>query len=162
MPIVEMYVHMDCAGCEDKIRKSLQKLEGVDEIDIDMGMQKVTVMGWATQNKVLKAVKKTGRRAEFWPFPYNPEINNFDPQNYYSNNNNRHEHNENYYFHQPNYTHHSYELPQIPSSYPYYYKQGYSSNDDYGYFHHSPPSTMVDDQASSIFSDDNPHACSIM
>ncbi|KAI3414805.1 HMA domain-containing protein [Psidium guajava] len=161
-----MQVHMDCAGCEDKIRKALQKLEGVDEIDIDMGMQKVTVMGWATQEKVLlKAVKKTGRRAEFWPFPYDPEIINFDPQNYYYHNNTNHnhyKHNDNYYFHQPNYTRRSYELPTMPSPFPYYYKQGYTSNDDYGYFHHSPPPTMVDYQASSMFSDENPHACSIM
>lgn len=27
--IVEMRVHMDCAGCESKIRKALQKLDGM-------------------------------------------------------------------------------------------------------------------------------------
>jgi len=37
---------------------------GVDDIDIDMGLQKVTVTGWADQKKVLKTVRKTGRRAE--------------------------------------------------------------------------------------------------
>ncbi|GFS45576.1 heavy metal transport/detoxification superfamily protein [Actinidia rufa] len=46
-----MRVHMDCAGCESKIRKALQKLKGVDDVDINMGMQKVTVTGWADQKK---------------------------------------------------------------------------------------------------------------
>ncbi|KAF2305314.1 hypothetical protein GH714_003644 [Hevea brasiliensis] len=83
MTITEMRVHMDCAGCEAKIKKALQKLNGVDDIDIDMAMQKVTVMGWADQKKVLKAVRKTGRRAELWPYPYNPEYYNFNQQYYY-------------------------------------------------------------------------------
>lgn len=46
MTIVEMCVHMDCEGCEKKIRKALLKLRGVDEINIDMVRQKVTVTGW--------------------------------------------------------------------------------------------------------------------
>ncbi|GMP74350.1 hypothetical protein CsSME_00031793 [Camellia sinensis var. sinensis] len=52
MTIVEMRVHMDCPGCESKIKKALQKLDGVDDIDIDMNMQKVRVTGWADQNKI--------------------------------------------------------------------------------------------------------------
>ncbi|XP_057419824.1 heavy metal-associated isoprenylated plant protein 28-like [Lotus japonicus] len=77
MTIVEMCVHMDCAGCENKIRKALTKLRGVDSVEIDMGMQKVTVMGWAEQKKVLRTVRKTGRRAELWPYPYEPEYHAF-------------------------------------------------------------------------------------
>jgi hypothetical protein len=38
---------------------------GIDSIDINMEMQKVTVMGWADEKKVLKTVRKTGRRAEY-------------------------------------------------------------------------------------------------
>ncbi|CAN4084199.1 unnamed protein product [Withania somnifera] len=61
-----MRVHMDCS----KIRKALNKLH-------DMNMQKVTVTEWAEQKKVLKTARKTGRRAELWPYPYNPEYHNY-------------------------------------------------------------------------------------
>lgn len=27
--IIEMRVHMDCAGCESKVRKTLQKMKGI-------------------------------------------------------------------------------------------------------------------------------------
>lgn len=44
----------------------------MDNIDMDMDMQKVTVNGWVDV-KVLKAVRRAGRNAELWPLPYNPE-----------------------------------------------------------------------------------------
>ncbi|KAI4371760.1 hypothetical protein MLD38_010074 [Melastoma candidum] len=84
MGIVEMQVHMDCTGCENKIRKALQRVEGVDDVDIDMAMQKVTVTGWTDRDRVLQTVRKTGRRAEFWPFPFvNPEYHILGAQHYY-------------------------------------------------------------------------------
>ncbi|XVF87339.1 hypothetical protein PTKIN_Ptkin18bG0112200 [Pterospermum kingtungense] len=143
MTMVEMRVHMDCPGCVAKIKKALGKLEGVDCVDIDMDKQKVTVMGWAAsdQKKVLKTVRKTGRRAELWLYPYNSES-----QFYYE-----------YYLAQPTTTYHS---NGRSSSYNYY-KHGYDGH-DHGYYHPPPYSTLIDQQASSIFSDENPHACSIM
>ncbi|KAL5997886.1 Heavy metal-associated isoprenylated plant protein 28 [Asimina triloba] len=66
-----MRVHMCCAGCEEKVEKALRKIEGIDDIDIDMAMQKVTVTGWADQKKILKTIRKAGRRAKLWPFPCN-------------------------------------------------------------------------------------------
>ncbi|XVE51457.1 hypothetical protein DITRI_Ditri02bG0042300 [Diplodiscus trichospermus] len=136
MTMVEMRVHMDCEGCAAKIKKALSKLKGVDSIDIDIDKQKVTVMGWAAsdQKKVLKTVRRTGRRAELWPYPFNSE-NQF----YYE-----------YYQSQPT----------SASSYNYY-KHGYDGH-DHGYYQPPPYSTLIDQQASSIFSDENPHACSIM
>ncbi|XP_037494824.1 heavy metal-associated isoprenylated plant protein 28 isoform X2 [Jatropha curcas] len=149
MTITEMRVHMDCPGCETKIKKALQKVDGIDDIDIDMAMQKVTVMGWADQKKVLKAVRKTGRRAELWPYPYNPEYYNFNQQ---------------YYYLQKQETQPAaltyYETQYSTSSYNYR-KHGYS-NEDYGYYQTPPYSIAVDEQASAMFSDENPHACSIM
>ncbi|XP_031494419.1 heavy metal-associated isoprenylated plant protein 28 [Nymphaea colorata] len=128
-----MRVHMDCAGCEIKIRKALQRLQGVDSIDIDMRMQKVTVTGHADPKKVLKTVRKTGRRAELWPSPYNTD---------------------HAYIH--HYHHHQYQPPhatsRTSSSYNYY-KHGYDGH-MHGYYH-GPPRP-------SLFSDENPHACSIM
>jgi copper chaperone CopZ len=67
---VEMCVHMDCPGCEKKVRKAVERLEGVNDVEIDMAQQKVTVNGDVEQKKVLKAVRRTGRRAVLWPVPF--------------------------------------------------------------------------------------------
>ncbi|XP_050224201.1 heavy metal-associated isoprenylated plant protein 28-like [Mercurialis annua] len=160
MTITEMRVHMDCAGCESKIKKALQKLHGVDDIDIDMAMQKVTVMGWAEQKKVLRAVRKTGRRAELWPYPYNPEYYNFKQQYHYQQN-----HQQTLTDHQPQPDHQvtyyaSYDQLCPTSSYNYR-EHGYS-DESYGYYQTPPYSIGVDEQATAMFSDENPHACSIM
>ncbi|XP_052179027.1 heavy metal-associated isoprenylated plant protein 28 [Diospyros lotus] len=137
MTTIEMRVHMDCPGCESKIRKALLKLKGVENVEIDMEMQKVTVTGWAEQKKVLKTVRKGGRRAEIWQLPHNPHYQNFtDIQQY------QQQHSIGY-------------APQPSSSYNYY-KHGY----DYG---HAPAqSTMLGHHTGAAFSDENPHACSIM
>ncbi|KAK9221672.1 hypothetical protein WN944_010100 [Citrus x changshan-huyou] len=140
--ITEMRVHMDCAGCESKVKSSLKKLKGVDDIDIDMAMQKVTVTGWADQKKVLKAVRKTGRRAELWQLPYSPA----EQHGYY----NQHQCNGpvTHYAHQPS------------SSYNYY-KHGYDSQ-NHAYYHYPAVASIFSNQTGSTFSDENPHACSIM
>ncbi|CAL9093993.1 unnamed protein product [Musa acuminata var. zebrina] len=80
--MVEMWVHIDCPGCENKIRKALSKLQGVDAVEIDMAMQKVTVIGWADQKKVLEAVRKTRCTAVLCPYPLNAETN-VQAQEYY-------------------------------------------------------------------------------
>ncbi|KAJ0051839.1 hypothetical protein Pint_01294 [Pistacia integerrima] len=161
MTIVEMRVHMDCAGCESKIKKALQKLDGVDDIDIDIATQKVTVMGWAEQKKVLKTVRKTGRRAELWPYPYNPEYHNY----YYQQ---QHQHQNYYYQNQveveaaATVSHQYHSSQHLPSTSSYNYKEhGYTAN-GYGYYQPAPYSHIIDDRASALFSDDNPNACSIM
>ncbi|KAF7833924.1 heavy metal-associated isoprenylated plant protein 28 [Senna tora] len=138
-----MRVHMDCAGCESKVKSALEKLKGVDEVDIDMNTQKVTVTGWADQKKVLKTVRKTGRRAELWQLPYTTD---FHGDQYFQ----QHHCNGpvNFYASQPS------------SSYNYY-KHGYDSNDP-RYYHYPSQSSVISHQAGSAFSDENPHACSIM
>ncbi|KAL9422820.1 hypothetical protein AB3S75_034994 [Citrus x aurantiifolia] len=151
-----MRVHMDCAGCETKIKKALKKLDGVDDVDIDMAMQKVTVMGWADQKKVLKTVRKTGRRAELWPYPYNPEYQNFTQHYYYQQQQQqRRQH------------HHHSQIPiaynyifQQPSSSYNYEKHGYSG--DFGYYQQAPYSHIFDERTGAMFSDENPHACTVM
>ena len=40
-------------------------------MEIDVDQQKVTVTGYVDREDVLRMVKRTGRAAEFWPFPYN-------------------------------------------------------------------------------------------
>jgi hypothetical protein len=118
---------------------------GVDDIDIDMGLQKVTVTGWADQKKVLKTVRKTGRRAELWQLPYNPQHHSYSDHYY-----NQHQVNGPL----------TYYAPQPSSSYNYY-KHGYDSN-DHGYYHHPVHSSIFNHQTGAVFSDENPHGCSIM
>ncbi|XP_010920018.1 heavy metal-associated isoprenylated plant protein 28 [Elaeis guineensis] len=149
MTIVEMCVHMDCSGCESKIRKALQKLKGVDNVDIDMGRQKVTVTGWVDQKKVLKAVRKTGRRAVLWPYPYGAENHTFTIQQYY---------------HQqhPALATGPVSVTAAPSSSYNYYKHGYDDSRMHGSYHPSAHSAVVNERAGDIFSVENPNNCSIM
>ncbi|XP_048321824.1 heavy metal-associated isoprenylated plant protein 45 isoform X1 [Ziziphus jujuba] len=134
MSIVELAVHMDCEGCEKRIRRAVSKIDGVDSLEIDMDKQKVTVTGYVDQRKVLKVVRRTGRKAEFWPFPYDSEYYPYAAQ----------------YLDESTYA----------SSYNYY-THGYNEN-VHGYFPDQAYST-VDDQTVHLFSDDNVHAyCTIM
>ncbi|XP_018838467.1 heavy metal-associated isoprenylated plant protein 28-like [Juglans regia] len=147
MSIVEMIVHMDCTGCERKIKKALRKLDGVNEVDIDMVTQKVTVMGWIDQDKVLKTVRKTGRRADLWPYPHDPDYYNIIS----------------HYYHQNRPL--VYNTSHSSTSYSYDdYMHGYDNRGYVSYQQPSYPTTYDKDwpQATTMFNDDNPHACSIM
>uniref|UniRef100_A0A7N0V7F9 HMA domain-containing protein n=1 Tax=Kalanchoe fedtschenkoi TaxID=63787 RepID=A0A7N0V7F9_KALFE len=146
MPIVEMKVSMDCSGCEHRIRKALQKLDGVEMVEIDMETQKVTVTGtFSDQLKVLKKVRRTGRRAELWPFPYNPEYDNFASEYY----------DESYYQ----------NLATSPTSHHVssynYHKHGYDGH-SHGRYHQLDHLAGLNQPATVLFSEDNPHFCSIM
>ncbi|KAK1304552.1 Heavy metal-associated isoprenylated plant protein 26 [Acorus calamus] len=64
---VELKVRMCCKGCERIVRNAIMKLRGVDNVEVDLPMEKVTVTGYVDRNKVLKAVRRAGKKAEFWP-----------------------------------------------------------------------------------------------
>ncbi|CAN6216659.1 unnamed protein product [Urochloa humidicola] len=67
-----MQVNIDCDGCEGKVRRALEKLEGVHSVSIDRMHGKVTVTGPViSQKKVLRAARRTGRLAVLWPPGYN-------------------------------------------------------------------------------------------
>ncbi|GMH05506.1 hypothetical protein Nepgr_007346 [Nepenthes gracilis] len=138
--MVVLKVHMDCSGCANKVRKALEKLDGVDEVDIDMEMKKVTVTGWAEEKKLLEAVRKTGRRAEPWPMPYNPNIHNFrhyyDQHESFLSTSNPTQNNANFFF----------KNRRVVNQYTY------------------DPDTVFNEEGNdiAIFSDDNPHACSVV
>ncbi|GER24496.1 heavy metal transport/detoxification superfamily protein [Striga asiatica] len=152
MTIVEMRVHMDCPGCETKIMKALSKLDGVDTIDIDMYMQKVTVTGLAHQDKVLKTVRKTGRQAELWPYPYNREYHDYCSQyNYYGSSANNYMNSNPHGFPAEPCSDGYYTAE--PSSWYNYYKHGYNRH-EHGYYQLQ--------QAATYFSDDNANGCWIM
>ncbi|XP_021683620.1 heavy metal-associated isoprenylated plant protein 45 [Hevea brasiliensis] len=134
LSIVELSVHMDCEGCKKRIRRAISKMNGVDSLEIDMDKQKVTVTGYVDQRKVLKVVRRTGRRAEFWPFPYDSEYYPYASQ----------------YLDESTYT----------TSYNYY-MHGFNES-VHGYFPDQAYCT-VDDNTVHLFSEDNVHAyCSIM
>ncbi|KAF4372857.1 hypothetical protein F8388_004067 [Cannabis sativa] len=137
---MELIVHMDC---------------GVDKVDVDMNLQKVTVMGWADQERILKTVRRSGRKAEMWPYSREYQHNSTVVQQYY----------QNQHQHQPNndesITLYDSIFPIVPSD------QFFQNVHDFGYHanyyqEHNSSNSIVDDQATSMFSDDNPHACSIM
>ncbi|KAI3441119.1 Peptidase A1 domain-containing protein [Psidium guajava] len=65
---VELKVRMDCDGCELKVKKALSSLDGVKTVEINRKQQKVTVSGYVDQSKVLKRAKSTGKKAEIWPY----------------------------------------------------------------------------------------------
>lgn len=118
-----------------------------------MSMQKVTVTGWADQKKVLKTVRKSGRRAEIWQFPYNPELRN---NNHVSQS---HDHHQQHYSGPA--TYYGTGQPSCGSSYNYY-KHGYGSHGT-GYYQNSAhSSTIFGHQTGAAFSDENPNACSVM
>ncbi|KNA16033.1 hypothetical protein SOVF_092620 [Spinacia oleracea] len=69
---VEIKIKIDCEGCERKVRRSVEGMEGVTQVDIEPKQSKLTVVGYVEPRKVLARVKhRTGKRAEIWPYvPY--------------------------------------------------------------------------------------------
>ncbi|OVA02593.1 Heavy metal-associated domain [Macleaya cordata] len=57
--IIEIQVRMDCNGCVQKIKKALHGINGIYDVYIDFPQQKLTVVGWADPEKIVKAIKKT-------------------------------------------------------------------------------------------------------
>lgn len=152
--IIELCVHMCCTGCEQRVRKSLAKLEGIDSVDVDMVMQKVTVTGYVEQKKVLKAVRKTGRRAVLWSYPYTPEqAGNFN-QNCQAQSSG--------HYQATTFTANPFACSTVSSSSYNYQKHGYDESIMHGYYMMPASSGIVGDRAGAMFSDDNPNACSIM
>ncbi|GAB2298597.1 hypothetical protein Dimus_032663 [Dionaea muscipula] len=140
--MTELKVHMDCIGCANKVRTAVEKLVGVEKVEIDIAMQKVTVTGWAEEKKILKAVRKTGKRAEPWPMTYNALVHDF---------------------HRYHDQHGSFTSSCNPKK-SRAFKNGriihhhtYSTYDPH-------PVLLFNGEANgfTFFSDENPHACSIM
>ncbi|XP_019200387.1 PREDICTED: heavy metal-associated isoprenylated plant protein 31-like [Ipomoea nil] len=131
---------LDCDGCAAKIRKALLKLKGVDDVDIEMEMKKITVRGYGLEErKVVKAIKRAGKVAEPWPYPVGSS--------------------------------HLASFYRYPTQIAAHYYQSMISSADLAApavhaFFHTPALYSVavapDEAFASIFSDDNPHACTIM
>ncbi|KAK0575778.1 hypothetical protein LWI29_006921 [Acer saccharum] len=62
---VELKVEM--VGIHEKrLRKCLSKLKGIEKVEVDGNSQKVVVTGYAHRNKILKAIRRGGLKADFW------------------------------------------------------------------------------------------------
>ncbi|CAN6550147.1 unnamed protein product [Malus baccata var. baccata] len=124
MQTVEIKVKMDCDGCERRVKNAVSQMKGAKQVEVDRKQSRVTVTGYVEPNKVLKRVKRTGKKAEIWPYvPYNLVA-----------------------------------YPYVAGAYDKKAPSGYVRN----VAHALPPPDAPDEKYTSMFSDENPHACSIM
>ncbi|KAL9439718.1 hypothetical protein AB3S75_025222 [Citrus x aurantiifolia] len=131
---VELKVRMCCTGCERVVKNAIYKLRGVDSVEVELELEKVTAVGYVDRNKVLKAVRRAGKRAEFWPYP-NPPLYFTSANNYFKDTTN-----------------------EFKESYNYY-RHGYNVGDKHGTL---PVTHRGDDKVSNMFNDDNVNACCLM
>ncbi|XVF28267.1 hypothetical protein REPUB_Repub15cG0015100 [Reevesia pubescens] len=61
--VTEIQVRMDCNGCVQKITKALHGIHGIYEVYPDIAQQKLTVIGWADPERIVKAIRKTRKSA---------------------------------------------------------------------------------------------------
>lgn len=104
----------------------------MDSVEVDLAMERVTVTGYVDRNKVLKALRRSGKKAEFWP---NPDL----PLRFTTVND---------YFRDEESFRESYN----------YWRHGYNG-DKHGQV---PVAHRGDDRVSNIFNDDDVNACSVM
>ncbi|GLJ41285.1 hypothetical protein SUGI_0854610 [Cryptomeria japonica] len=135
MAIVVMRVGMYCGCCERKVRKTLSQLQGVDNVEIDMARQKVTVTGHVDCEKVLDAVRQCGRKPKLSHYSDDVECTCYTDPNH--------------------------ETQTFDSTYNYS-EHGYNGS-SHGYYHvvHCCCCAVVH-KFTYYFSDENTHACSIM
>ncbi|TXG75164.1 hypothetical protein ES332_1Z011000v1 [Gossypium tomentosum] len=120
---VDLKVRMCCTGCERVVKNAIYKLRGIDSVEVDIEME-----------KVLKRVRRAGKRAEFWPYP-DPPLYFTTTAEYYKDTTNEYRESYNYYRH------------------------GYNLGHRHG---NIPVTIRGDDKVSNLFNDDNVNACSLM
>ncbi|KAF5734382.1 Heavy metal transport/detoxification superfamily protein [Tripterygium wilfordii] len=131
---VELKVRMCCPGCERVVKNAIYKLRRIDSVEVDLEMERVTVVGYVDHNKVLKAVRRAGKRAEFWPYP-DPPLYFTSAENYFKD-----------------------TTKEFKKSYNYY-RHGYNIGHRHG---NIPINRRGDDTISNMFNDDNVNACCLM
>ncbi|KAJ3173950.1 Cytosolic copper metallochaperone [Geranomyces variabilis] len=68
MPTYKFKVAMSCGGCSGAVTRILQKTEGVQNFDVSLETQLVTVTtDTLSQDQVFEAVKKSGKPTEIVP-----------------------------------------------------------------------------------------------
>lgn len=76
-------VNIHCDGCKQKVKKLLQRIEGVYQVQIDAEQQKVTVSGSVDAATLIKKLVRSGKYAE----PWSQKTNNNQNQKQKNNNN---------------------------------------------------------------------------
>ncbi|GKV24004.1 hypothetical protein SLE2022_042410 [Rubroshorea leprosula] len=78
---VELKVRIDCEGCEHKVKRALEGMKGVKEVEVERKANKVTVVGYVEPSKVVARVQhRTGKKAELWPYvPYDEVAHPYVP-----------------------------------------------------------------------------------
>ncbi|CAH9095571.1 unnamed protein product [Cuscuta epithymum] len=61
--VTEVQVRMDCNGCVQKVKKALNGIHGISELYIDFPQQRITLVGSADPEMIVKAIKKIRKRA---------------------------------------------------------------------------------------------------
>ncbi|KEH36770.1 heavy metal-associated isoprenylated plant protein 33 [Medicago truncatula] len=69
-------VNMHCDGCKKKVKKTLQKIDGVYTIEIDIEQGKVIVAGNIDPDVLIKKLAKSKKHAELWCAPTENNNNN--------------------------------------------------------------------------------------
>ncbi|GFZ15917.1 heavy metal transport/detoxification superfamily protein [Actinidia rufa] len=59
-------VNIHCYGCKQKVKKILQRIEGVYRVNIDAEQQKVTVSGSVDSATLIKKLVRAGKHSELW------------------------------------------------------------------------------------------------
>ncbi|KAK7835533.1 heavy metal-associated isoprenylated plant protein 37 [Quercus suber] len=59
-------VSIHCDGCKQKVKKLLQRIEGVYQVNIEAEQQKVTVSGCVDAATLIKKLVRAGKYAELW------------------------------------------------------------------------------------------------
>ncbi|XP_022726295.1 heavy metal-associated isoprenylated plant protein 37-like [Durio zibethinus] len=62
----DLKVNIHCDGCKQKVKKLLQRIEGVYQVSIDAEQQKVTVSGSVDSATLIKKLVRAGKHAEVW------------------------------------------------------------------------------------------------
>ncbi|KAJ3694399.1 hypothetical protein LUZ60_009879 [Juncus effusus] len=78
-------VNIHCDGCRDKVKKLLTKIEGVFSVNIDVDLQKVTVVGNIDADTLIRKLNRAGKYAELWS--NKPNNNNNNHSNHKNSNN---------------------------------------------------------------------------
>ncbi|KAE8694672.1 B3 domain-containing protein [Hibiscus syriacus] len=131
---VDLKVRMCCTGCARVVKNAIYKLRGIDSVEVNLELEKVTVIGYVDRNKVLKQVRRAGKMAEFWPYP-DPPLYFTSATEYFKDTTN-----------------------EFRQSYNYY-RHGYNHEHRHGYV---PVTHRGDDKVSNMFNDDNVNACCLM
>ncbi|EMS59996.1 hypothetical protein TRIUR3_22734 [Triticum urartu] len=81
-------VNIHCDGCKHKVKKLLQKIEGVYSVAIDVDNHKVTVTGSVDSETLIRKLTRGGKHAELWSHQKGGSGNNNQGHKGNGNNNN--------------------------------------------------------------------------